>query len=126
MNRKSAVGVTARCTSKILPTCKRSAVTGTKDRLSSTVNILSPPLAKTSSRSELHQTKTTTRRMRTTRGQSPSIRRRIANTTHLSTKRTKPDVRQVEEVRDEGKLLRSIFGEPPLEENSGRVGLQLY
>ncbi|VDM63528.1 unnamed protein product [Angiostrongylus costaricensis] len=66
--------------------------------------------------------------MRSTRGQSPSIGRRIANTTHLSTKPTKPDVRQVEEVRDEGKLLCSIFGGPPLEENNGRVSvdLQLY
>ncbi|VDM62783.1 unnamed protein product [Angiostrongylus costaricensis] len=59
--------------------------------------------------------------MRTTRGQSPSIGHRIANTTHLSTKPTKPDVRQVEEVRDEGKLLCSVFGGPPLEENSGQA-----
>ncbi|VDM62032.1 unnamed protein product [Angiostrongylus costaricensis] len=66
--------------------------------------------------------------MRTTRGQSPSTGHRIAKTTHLSTKPTKPDVRQVEEVRDEGKFLRSIFGRPPLEENSGQVSvdLQLY
>ncbi|VDM64489.1 unnamed protein product [Angiostrongylus costaricensis] len=66
--------------------------------------------------------------MRTTKGQSPSIGHRIANITHLSTKPTKPDVRQVEEVRDEGKLLCSIFGGPPLEEYSGRVSvdLQLY
>ncbi|VDM60116.1 unnamed protein product [Angiostrongylus costaricensis] len=66
--------------------------------------------------------------MRSTRGQSPSIGRRIAITTHLSTKPTKPDVRQVEEARDEGILLCSIFGGPPLEENSVRVSvdLQLY
>ncbi|VDM62766.1 unnamed protein product [Angiostrongylus costaricensis] len=59
--------------------------------------------------------------MRTTRVQSPTIGHRITNTTHLSTKPTKPDVRQVEEVRDEGKLLCSVFGGPPLEENSGQA-----
>ncbi|VDM63895.1 unnamed protein product [Angiostrongylus costaricensis] len=63
--------------------------------------------------------------MRTTRGQSPSIGHQIANITYLSTKPAKPDVRQVEEVRDEGKLLCSVFGEPPLEENSGQVSVDL-
>ncbi|KAE9415867.1 hypothetical protein Angca_000593 [Angiostrongylus cantonensis] len=56
--------------------------------------------------------------MRTTREQPPSTGHRIANTTHLSTKPTKPDVRQVEEVRDERKPLCSVFGGPPLEENN--------
>ncbi|VDM61440.1 unnamed protein product [Angiostrongylus costaricensis] len=60
------------------------------------------------------------RRQQSTRGQSPNIGHRISNTTHLSTKPTKPDVRQVEEVRDEGKLLCSVFGGPPLEENTPR------
>ncbi|VDM56176.1 unnamed protein product [Angiostrongylus costaricensis] len=76
---------------------------------------------KTPIRPELHQTKMTKRCMRTTRERSPSSGHRIANTTHLSTKPTKPDVRQVEKVRDEGKLLCSIFGAPPLEEDSERT-----